>query len=143
MLNYGTPLANNPHETLRGKYPAPMLGNHHPFSPHVMELKEIKQEELVVVSIKDFATKHKFIQMAPAVRVNENGYPFITFIDVDNKAENVYFSKASALAVASGTVIDKALISKYQIAITKNQAGEERIKLISNSARVNIADMFE
>ena len=107
-----------------------------------MELQDIKQEELVVLSVKDFAAKHKFIQMAPAVRVNENGYPFITFIDIDNKAENVYFSKAAAEAVTGGTVIDKALMAKHQIAITKNQAGEERIKLISNSGRVNIADMF-
>lgn len=98
---------------------------------------------LKVESIKDFAKSKGFMQLAPAVRINTNGYPFITFIDSNNVAENIYFSKAAAEAVAEGTPVDKSLLARHQIGITKNEAGEERIKLISNSERVDLFSLLE
>ena len=106
-----------------------------------MELVQ-NQNKLVVESIKDFATKNNYASVAPTVRVNTNGYPFITFFTEANVAENIYFSKAAAEKVDAGTPVDKALMSQHQIAITHNEAGEERIKLISNSERIALNELF-
>lgn len=98
---------------------------------------------LKVESIKDFAKSKGFMQLAPAVRINTNGYPFITFIDSNNVAENIYFSKSASEAVAEGTPVDKALLSRHQIGITTNAEGQERIKLISNSERVDLFSLLD
>ena len=99
--------------------------------------------ELKVESIKDFAKSKGFMQLAPAVRINTNGYPFITFIDSNNVAENIYFSKSAAEQVAEGTPVDKSLLARHQIGITTNAEGEERIKLISNSERVDLFSLLD
>jgi hypothetical protein len=98
---------------------------------------------LKAMSIKDFAKSKGFMQLAPAVRINTNGYPFITFINEKNEAENIYFSKSAAEQVAEGTPVDKALLSRHQIGITTNAEGEERIKLISNSERVDLFSLLD
>jgi len=95
-----------------------------------------------VQTIKDFCKSKGFTQVAPSVRENTNKYPFITFIDKDNKAENIYFSKAGAKQVAVGTPVDKALLTTFQIGYATNEQGEVRIKLISNSERLELADLF-
>jgi len=101
------------------------------------------KQNLKTLTVKELCAQKNFVSVAPSVRINENGYPFITFIDKDNKAENVYFSKAASEQVAEGTIVDKALLSKHQIGITTNAAGEERIKLISNSDRVDISSLLD
>jgi uncharacterized protein YbcV (DUF1398 family) len=95
-----------------------------------------------LITIKEFAQQRQMVQIVPRVRENINGYPYITFIDKDNHAENIYFSKGTGSTVAAGNVVDKALMSKLQIAFTKNDAGEERIKLVSNE-RVDIMDLLD
>ena len=105
-------------------------------------METVIKAPIVSMTIKEFAGQKGFTQLAPAVRVNTNGYPFLTFIDKDNKAENIYFSKKAAQGVAAGQVVTKDFLACYQIGVTKNEAGEERIKLISNSERVNLADML-
>ncbi len=99
--------------------------------------------ELKAMSIKDFAKSKGFMNIVPRVRINENGYPYVTFIDSDNKAENIYFSKKAAEQVAEGTPVDASLLAKHQIGITTNAEGEERIKLISNSERVDLFSLLE
>lgn len=99
--------------------------------------------DLKVLTLKEFCASKGFTQLAPSVRVNENGYPFITFIDANNVAENVYFSKAASQAVAAGTPIDKAMLSVYQIGVTTNADGAERMKLITNSDRVDISSLLD
>jgi hypothetical protein len=93
-----------------------------------------------VISIKEYCQANKFATVAKCVRENTNGYAFITFITADNKAENVYFSKNSS-AVA-GEVINKDMLSQYQVAEVTNADGEIRMKLTSNSERIDIADLF-
>lgn len=93
-----------------------------------------------VISIKEFCQANNIVSLAKCVRENINGYAFITFIAADNKAENVYFSKNSQ-AVA-GEVITKDLLAQYQVAEVTNAEGEIRMKLISNSERIDIADLF-
>lgn len=98
---------------------------------------------LQVLSVKEFAKQNGFVQLVPNVRTNVNGYPFITFLKEDNTAENIYFSRKASAAVAAGTPVDKQLLSVYQIGITTNAEGEERIKLISNSDRVDISSLLD
>lgn len=99
--------------------------------------------ELKTTSIKDFAKSKGFVNIVPRVRINDNGYPYVTFLDIDNKAENIYFSRKAAEQVAEGTPVDASLLSKHQIGFPKNADGEERIKLISNSERVDLFSLLE
>ena len=95
-----------------------------------------------VLSIKEFVAANKFKQIAPSVRENTNKYPFVTFINGDNVAENVYFSKNAAKAVTSGTPVSKDMLAQYQIGIVTNATGEKRVKLISNSDRLELDDLL-
>ncbi len=94
-------------------------------------------------SVKDFVKSKGFQSVAPTIRANTNGYPYITFIDDKNVAENVYFSKNGAKMVGAGEPITKELISKFQVADCKNAAGEVRTKLVSNTERINILDLLD
>lgn len=105
-------------------------------------MSTLTTQNLKTLSLKDFCTSKGFTQVAPVVRTNTNGYPYITFIDASNKAENVYFSKTTSQGVAEGTPVDKALLSSLQVGITTNAAGEERIKLVSAS-RVDISSLLD
>lgn len=96
-----------------------------------------------VQSIKEFVNTKKFTQIVPVVRENTNKYPFITFIGADNKAENVYFSKELAKTVTVGSPVTKDLINSMQVATVTNELGEERLKLISNSTRVDINSLLD
>lgn len=96
---------------------------------------------MLVLTIKQFIAQKGFTTIVPAVRENVNHYPFLTFINDKNEAENIYFSKNAG--VAFGQVVDKQFLSQYQVAIVKNAAGEERTKLISNSTRVSLADLLD
>lgn len=102
------------------------------------------QNPLQVVDVKDFMINNGFVSVYKAVRENSNGFPFITFITADNKAENIYFSKGGAEMVAAGELITKELIAKFQIAETTNAAGEKRIKLVrkGGSERLDLSDLF-
>ena len=95
-----------------------------------------------VLTIKEFVKAQGFIQIAPQVRQNTNGYPFATFYTAKNEAENIYFSKAASKKLNAGDVVDAQLLSQHQIAVVKNAAGEERVKLISNSERIDLADLL-
>lgn len=106
--------------------------------------KKTVQNPLQVVSVKDFMVNNGFVSVYKAVRENQNGFPFITFMTGDNKAENIYFSKGGAEMVAEGEVITKDLIAQFQIAETTNAAGEARIKLVRKGSgeRLELSDLF-
>lgn len=97
---------------------------------------------IVVQTIKEFMLSNG-LTVSPVVRTNTNGYPFVTFINSANVAENVYFSKTSALSVSAGTPVTKELFKCYQIGNVVNSAGESRIKLIGNSERLTVSDLFD
>lgn len=99
--------------------------------------------ELKAMSIKDFAKYKGFINIVPRVRTNTNGYPYVTFLNEKNEAENIYFSKKASEQVAEGTPVDADLLARHQIGITNNAEGEERIKLISNSERVDLFSLLD
>ena len=101
---------------------------------------------LVRIGVKDFMKANAFTQVHNEVRQNSNGYPFVTFINGKNEAENIYFSKgASALPSAKlGTPIAKGYFDAFSIAETTNTAGEKRIKLVrqGDSSRKEMDDLF-
>ncbi len=98
---------------------------------------------LQTVSIKQFVADKGFTQIVPKVRTNSNGYPFLTFINAKNEAENVYFSKASAEGVSKDMPITKAILANYQIAETTNADGEKRTKLVGSGMRVELSDLLD
>lgn len=101
----------------------------------------MEKDKMIVETVKEFAKSKGFVQVAPTVRVNTNGYPFVTFINSKNEAENIYLSKKAAEGVNAGTPVGDILKS-HQIGHTKNEAGEARVKLISNSERLSLADLL-
>lgn len=101
------------------------------------------QEPIKTESVKDFMTSKNFTQVAKTIRENSNNYPYITFIDKDNKAENVYFSKNLSKKYIAGEIIEKGFFDNIQIGYTKNAEGEIRTKLVSKeSNRLDINDLF-
>ena len=101
---------------------------------------------LVTASVKDFMQANGFVQVHKEVRENTNGYPYITFINSDNEAENIYFGSSIADNYAAGDAIAKGFFDGLLIAETYTPDGELRIKLISatggNSQRLGMDDIF-
>ncbi len=82
------------------------------------------------VSVKTFCKDKGFVSVAKAVRTNKvNGYPFVTFIDSNNQAENIYFSKKASQDVTEGEIVDMSFLKKFEIFETTNAQGEIRMKL--------------
>ncbi len=98
--------------------------------------------EIKGVSVKK-AVINKVITAISKVRVNENGYPFVTVIKGD-KASNVYFGKKSAESVAEGMVLSPDQLRNADFVHAVNEADEDRIKLsLSGSGDyTNLAAMF-
>ena len=96
------------------------------------------------ISIREFAAERNLVEVAKKTRVNNNGYGYITFIDIENVAMNVYFSKALDSEVAEGTPVNKDFLSDKVIAIVENSDGELRYKLSSKgtSGRVELAEIL-
>jgi len=99
------------------------------------------QNALRTVSVSEFAASKGFTQIIPTIRANVNGYPFVTFINDNNEAENVYFSKSSAESIELNEDISTKL-KTFQIGFTTNEAGEERVKIISNSGRRDLSSLL-
>lgn len=98
---------------------------------------------LDTISVQDFMIENNFVSLAREVRENTNGYPFVTFINADNEAENVYFSKNGASRVAKGEVIEKGFFDPFEIAKVENAEGEERTKLVTGGeGRVSMESLF-
>ena len=97
------------------------------------------------MSIKEFMVENDFCQVNKSVAENSNGYKFLTFIDSDNKSENVYFTKSLNSEVATGTPVNRDFVSDKVICIVENAKGEIRYKIASKgeSLRVNIEDLFD
>lgn len=94
------------------------------------------------ISIQEFVTSNNFTSINECIRVNINGYPFVTFINADNVAENVYFSKSESEKVIEGTVITMEMLKSWSIATTTNAAGELRMKIVGAGKRLSLASLF-
>jgi len=78
------------------------------------------------------------------LRVNTNGYPFVTVMNANNRATNLYFSKN-----ASGLVLDtfgegksvKNYLQSASVVKTENEAGEMRYKITSQGEYETFEDV--
>jgi hypothetical protein len=100
--------------------------------------------QLSTVSVQEFMRSNNFISVVKLVRENANGYPYVTFITADNKAENIYFSKNASAMTATGETIARGFFSPFMIGYTTNAEGESRTKLVSQgeSNRITAEDLF-
>jgi hypothetical protein len=99
--------------------------------------------ELKTLSIAEFVKSKGFVEINNTIKLNSNGYPFVTFINADNVAENVYFSKAASANVKQDEELNIEMLNNYRIANTTNADGEVRTKLVSvNSKRINLASLL-
>jgi len=102
-----------------------------------------KSDELKRIEVRAYMLAKGFISVNPMVYENTNGYPFVVFINADNVAENIYFSKTQATYFAKGDPIKKGFFNDLRIAEVANADGEVRVKLCSaKSARIDLEDLF-
>ena len=104
-------------------------------------------QTLETQSVKSFMQEKGFTQIGgKAVRTNKSGYPYVTFIDANNVAENVYFSKGASELVGSGEVIGRGFFDQFNIAMVHNNAANALLpKLVrqgGDGSRLDIADLF-
>lgn len=92
---------------------------------------------------KNFITSRN-LQVHPEVRANKNGYPYVTFIDENNDAYNIYFSKSSASEFKAGDKIVRGFFDKISfVEVTYDDERENQWKMTTNSGnRLNSDDLF-
>lgn len=84
------------------------------------------------VPLKTFAIDNS-LRSISKVRENTNGYKYVTVLNSDNDATNIYLSKRLSELLEVGKKFVAQELTKYFIAFTKNADGEERLKLASGS----------
>lgn len=91
------------------------------------------------LSLKEFMAEKGFTQVIPVVRKNSNSYPFLTFTNAKNEAENVYFSKSMS---ADAGKVDIEFLRSLKACETANAEGDLRWKLTDSAGtRVELADL--
>jgi hypothetical protein len=95
-----------------------------------------------VIKVQEFCATNK-VSAISQVRVNENGYPFLTFLspNFEGGAQNIYFSKSNAMKVKVGDNPKDLGLKDYVLKTTTNAQGEERLKLTTGQY-VNVDDLF-
>ena len=100
---------------------------------------------LVRVPVQEFMKSSGFTSIHKEVRINSNGYPYITFITANNVSENIYFSKKASEMVTEGELVVRGWFDSFKAAEVKNAAGEMRTKLVSANEggnRLDASDLF-
>lgn len=91
------------------------------------------------ISLKQYCKDKEIIRISN-VRANEKGYPFLTVVNQNNEAENIYFSKAASQRVELHQQ-PSLFANQLFIAETKNEQGEDRLKL-SFTQYEDVAELF-
>ena len=114
-----------------------------------MEVKEAITMEsnvssaLKIQSLKEFAAERGFIQVIPKVRENVNGYLYLTFVDAENSATNVYFSINAAEEREAGEPLTGNILKTISVVETTNADGETRHKLTTGGGeRIDLASIL-
>lgn len=108
-----------------------------------MSTSNSNSNNLNPIPLKDYYKSKGFTQIHNSIRANEKGYPYITFIDGNNKAENIYFTKSATKKVVLDQVIDSDLLKSLYIVDTINSDGEARTKLsFGDSMRLSLDELF-
>lgn len=110
-----------------------------------MEQNNQNSTEIEALSLLDFIDQQGFVQLATnKVRKNVNEYPFLTFIDANNEATNVYFSKNESEKIKDEQELDVEYLKKLNVVLTENAEGEKRFKLTTgNSERIDLLDLLK
>ena len=103
--------------------------------------------ELKVISVLDYFKQMNISSVVNHVRVNANGYPYVSLLDDSvspSKCYNTYLSKGASALVVVGEVVNKEFLARFNIGFATNAVGEERIKFVRADAgnRVSINDLF-
>jgi hypothetical protein len=94
------------------------------------------------MSVVEFCKSNDLTEIVPKIRVNSNGYPYVTFINSDNVATNIYFTVNASDTVSEGQDL-REIASDLQIVFVKNELGEDRIKLSRKStSRLTVDNLF-
>jgi hypothetical protein len=95
-------------------------------------------------SIAEFAQANSITQIVKQVRVNANGYSFVTFVTEDNKAINIYFGSSIGSEYHDGQAVTRELLAELQIYAYLTEDGEQRYRLVrkGESVRASLADLL-
>lgn len=94
------------------------------------------------MSVGEFCKSQGLTQIVPKIRVNSNGYPYVTFINGENVATNIYFTVNASDTVSEGQDL-REISDDLQIVFVQNADGEDRIKLSRKStSRLSVEDLF-
>jgi hypothetical protein len=89
------------------------------------------------MSVQDFFAQEGFVSVIPVVRVNKNGYPFITCVNASNEATNMYFASNIAANYPEGTQVAKGFFA--DLTVFKNESGYWRF---GSSNRLDVNSLF-
>lgn len=93
---------------------------------------------LATFTVGGFMRHKGFTNYVPTIRLNDNGYPFITFIDAnkpkDGQAENVYLSKEASKLFEPGYRMSVADLKTLTVVQYNHEDGSVRFKLGSGTS---------
>jgi len=93
--------------------------------------------------VKEFFKERGFVQVNRTVNENVNNYPFITCIDANNVAENVYFSPNAGAKVKKGDTVTREMLAEFNVWHGKNADGQDRSKFcLKGENRLDVEDLF-
>ena len=96
-------------------------------------------------SIQDFMSANKFVSVVKTVRENKNKYPYITFVNGANVAQNVYFSKNAAATVKTGATIERGFFAPFiatEVTYDDGRPTQWKISTKGESLRATMEDLF-
>jgi len=84
------------------------------------------------------------LDLVPKVRANKNGYPFITFVDKANVANNIYFGKTCASDYPEGREVKKGFFDDIRFVLVNYEDDREsQWKMTNNRGdRVTGEELF-
>jgi len=95
-----------------------------------------------VTPLGQFLQDNDFVDVVKEIRINKNGYPYLTCLNKDNEATNVYFTKASATKVkAESFDFESEMPKAYGMWAKYSDDRENRMK-ITFSNRISVKDLF-
>jgi hypothetical protein len=100
------------------------------------------------LTVQQFMSEFALVQVNKLLKRNRNTYPFVTFIDGNNVATNVYFSKEAAKLLGEDvTEVTRELLENHTISIYPiPETGEEMIRLSrkgsGSSLRLDFCDLW-
>ena len=95
-----------------------------------------------VTPLGQFLQDNDFVDVVREIRINKNGYPYVTCLNEDNKAENVYFTKTASARVKSKSFdFDTEMPKAFGMWAEYSDDREKRMK-ITFSNRISVKDLF-